>query len=101
MSLDLNCCAEDFVFASQHPEDKKRLEIKRYYCCPVYLPVNICSGLMMVCLRLGGQMNGNDWNVCSEGPQVETVDGDHVRGSEQVGVDGVVAHTGWRPLQQY
>ena len=56
---------------------------------------------MMVRLRLGGQMNGNDWNVCSEGPEVETVDGDHVRGSEQVGVDGVVAHSGWRPLQQY
>ena len=52
----------------------------------------------MVRLRLGGQMNGNDWNVCSEGPEVETVGRDDIRSTEEVGVDGVVVNTGWRPL---
>lgn len=52
----------------------------------------------MVRLRLSSEMNGNYWNVCSEGPEVETVGRDDVLGTQQVGVDGVVVNTGWRPL---
>ena len=55
----------------------------------------------MVGLRLSSQMNGNYWNVCSEGPEVETVGRDDVRKTKEVGIDSVVVYRGWRPLQQY
>ena len=63
------------------------------------LPVNISSNLLMVAFRLRSQMNGDDWNVCSEGPEVETVGRDDVLGTQQVGVDGVVVNICWCPLQ--
>ena len=56
---------------------------------------------MMIGIRLRSQVNGNYWNVCSEGPEVETVGRDDIRSTEEVGVDGVVVDSGWRPLQQY
>ena len=65
------------------------------------LPVNISSNLLMVAFRLRSQMNGDDWNVCSEGPEVETVGRDDVGETKEVGIDGVVVDRGWRPLQQY